>query len=47
MEGFARWLGVPDERLGVFVKVVNQFLEPDEESADEAAGAGARRAARD
>ncbi|MEU6881411.1 helix-turn-helix transcriptional regulator [Streptomyces sp. NPDC046712] len=50
MEDFARWLGVPDERLGVFIKVVNQFLEPDAEGAQGAEGgdaSDARRAARD
>ncbi|MET9432948.1 helix-turn-helix transcriptional regulator [Streptomyces sp. NPDC006551] len=34
MEDFARWLGVPDERLGVFTKVVNEFLETDGADAD-------------
>ncbi|MEU7038060.1 helix-turn-helix transcriptional regulator [Streptomyces sp. NPDC046237] len=50
MEDFARWLGVPDERLGVFVKVVNQFLEPDEgqgAEADATETPDTRRAARD
>ncbi|MFE0649145.1 helix-turn-helix domain-containing protein [Streptomyces sp. NPDC059534] len=47
MEDFARWLGVPDERLGVFVKVVNQFLEPDAEPADGPAAVEPRRTARD
>ncbi|MFE5482100.1 helix-turn-helix domain-containing protein [Streptomyces sp. NPDC056527] len=51
MEDFARWLGVPDERLGVFIKVVNQFLEPDDEGAQGGTESGdapdARRAARD
>ncbi|MFR9795516.1 helix-turn-helix domain-containing protein [Streptomyces sp. MS06] len=28
IEDFAHWLGVPDERLDVFIKVVTQFLEP-------------------
>lgn len=27
IEDFARWLGVPEERRAVFVKVVSQFLE--------------------
>ncbi|MGW5679501.1 helix-turn-helix domain-containing protein [Streptomyces sp. NPDC003860] len=35
LEDFARWLGVPDDRMGVFVKVVNQFLEPDAEGITE------------
>ncbi|MER5764157.1 helix-turn-helix transcriptional regulator [Streptomyces sp. NPDC002082] len=30
IEDFARWLGVPEERRAVFVKVVSQFLEPAE-----------------
>ncbi|MFF0446364.1 transcriptional regulator [Streptomyces sp. NPDC004609] len=30
LEDFARRLGVPDDRLDVFVRVVNQFLEPDD-----------------
>ncbi|MFF8607615.1 helix-turn-helix domain-containing protein [Streptomyces sp. NPDC015346] len=47
MEDFARWLGVPDERLGVFIKVVNQFLEPDADDAEGGERAEARRAARD
>ncbi|MFH9722848.1 helix-turn-helix domain-containing protein [Streptomyces sp. NPDC017254] len=47
MEDFARWLGVPDERMGVFVKVVNQFLEPDTEAEPPAEAPGPRRTARD
>ncbi|WP_432063221.1 helix-turn-helix domain-containing protein [Streptomyces sp. S1] len=47
LEDFARWLGVPDERMGVFVKVVNQFLEPDEEVRDTGGAAESRRTARD
>ncbi|GHA65882.1 helix-turn-helix domain-containing protein [Streptomyces termitum] len=47
MEDFARWLGVPDDRMGVFVKVVNQFLEPDADAAEDGPAAEARRAARD
>ena len=47
MEDFARWLGVPDERMGVFVKVVNQFLEPDTETEGSAAAPEPRRTARD
>ncbi|WP_318208690.1 MULTISPECIES: helix-turn-helix transcriptional regulator [unclassified Streptomyces] len=48
MEDFARWLGVPDERMGVFVKVVNQFLEPDDtEAVGSAEAPEPRRTARD
>ncbi|MFC7792381.1 helix-turn-helix domain-containing protein [Streptomyces cinereoruber] len=47
LEDFARWLGVPDERMGVFVKVVNQFLEPDVEAGDADGVAAPRRTARD
>ncbi|MFJ8658123.1 helix-turn-helix domain-containing protein [Streptomyces sp. NPDC093795] len=47
MEDFARWLGVPDERMGVFIKVVNQFLEPDTEAERPAGAAEPRRTARD
>ncbi|MFC8504880.1 helix-turn-helix domain-containing protein [Streptomyces sp. NPDC057411] len=47
MEDFARWLGVPDERMGVFVKVVTQFLEPEAEGAGARAEDETRRAARD
>ncbi|GAA2786053.1 helix-turn-helix domain-containing protein [Streptomyces showdoensis] len=47
MEDFARWLGVPDERMDVFVKVVTQFLEPDAEGADARGTAESRRAAQD
>ncbi|MFF1507769.1 helix-turn-helix domain-containing protein [Streptomyces sp. NPDC058326] len=47
MEDFARWLGVPDDRMGVFVKVVNQFLEPDAEAERPAGAAEPRRTARD
>ncbi|MFI8827343.1 helix-turn-helix domain-containing protein [Streptomyces sp. NPDC053431] len=50
MEDFARWLGVPDERMDVFVKVVTQFLvEPEAEAdGDVARPAGeSRRAAQD
>lgn len=35
---FARWLGVPDERLHVFVKVVTQFAEPDLIAAEQDPG---------
>lgn len=31
---FARWLGVPEGRREVFVKVVSQFLEPDGAGAE-------------
>ncbi|MEU8616697.1 helix-turn-helix transcriptional regulator [Streptomyces sp. NPDC048623] len=48
MEDFARWLGVPDERMDVFVKVVHQFLEPEPEAAgDPRPASESRRAARD
>lgn len=48
MEDFGRWLGVPDERMGVFVKVVTQFLEPEAEGAAETRPADeSRRAVRD
>lgn len=47
MEDFARWLGVPDERMDVFVKVVTQFLEPDAEGADTRIAGESRRAAQD
>ncbi|MEU6928584.1 helix-turn-helix transcriptional regulator [Streptomyces sp. NPDC046385] len=47
MEDFARWLGVPDERMGVFVKVVTQFLEPDADGADARTAGESRRAAQD
>ncbi|MFB7452221.1 helix-turn-helix domain-containing protein [Streptomyces sp. NPDC056194] len=47
MEDFARWLGVPDERMGVFVKVVNQFLEPDTDATDPGETVEPRRTARD
>ncbi|MEU9858967.1 helix-turn-helix transcriptional regulator [Streptomyces sp. NPDC047974] len=47
MEDFARWLGVPDERMGVFVKVVSQFLEPDAAPDAEGPRAEPRRTARD
>ncbi|MGW3560115.1 helix-turn-helix domain-containing protein [Streptomyces sp. NPDC000963] len=47
LEDFARWLGVPDERMGVFVKVVNQFLEPDGEAPGVGGTAESRRVARD
>ncbi len=47
MEDFARWLGVPDERMGVFVKVVSQFLEPDAAPDAEDTRAESRRTARD
>ncbi|MFB7375488.1 helix-turn-helix domain-containing protein [Streptomyces sp. NPDC056222] len=47
MEDFARWLGVPDERMGVFVKVVNQFLEPGEEEAEPRTPGEPRRATRE
>ncbi|MFF2777845.1 helix-turn-helix domain-containing protein [Streptomyces sp. NPDC058052] len=47
MEDFARWLGVPDERMGVFVKVVSQFLEPDTAAETEEPRAESRRTARD
>ncbi|MFD5323898.1 helix-turn-helix domain-containing protein [Streptomyces sp. NPDC127092] len=48
MEDFARWLGVPDERMDVFVKVVNQFLDHPEAEAGEQRPAGeSRRAAQD
>ncbi|GAA3374307.1 hypothetical protein GCM10020367_37690 [Streptomyces sannanensis] len=47
MEDFARWLGVPEERMGVFIKVVNQFLEPEEEGEHGGDAAEAKRAARD
>ncbi|MFF7437948.1 helix-turn-helix domain-containing protein [Streptomyces sp. NPDC008122] len=47
MEDFARWLGVPDERMGVFVKVVNQFLEPDTDATDASEAVEPRRTARD
>ncbi|MER7485281.1 helix-turn-helix transcriptional regulator [Streptomyces sp. NPDC126497] len=45
IEDFAHWLGVPDERLEVFVKVVTQFVEPG--PAAEAAGADGSAAARE
>ncbi|MGW5420321.1 helix-turn-helix domain-containing protein [Streptomyces sp. NPDC003943] len=50
MEDFARWLGVPDERMDVFVKVVHQFLEPEPADAGDSRAATAveaRRAAQD
>lgn len=51
IEDFARWLGVPEGRREVFVKVVSQFLEPDAPGEDAAAeaptAAEARRRARD
>ncbi|MEV4330342.1 helix-turn-helix transcriptional regulator [Streptomyces sp. NPDC049597] len=47
MEDFARWLGVPDERMSVFVKVVNQFLEPGEEGTEPRTAGDPRRAVRD
>ncbi|MFD4319620.1 hypothetical protein [Streptomyces sp. NPDC058548] len=47
MEDFARRLGVPDDRMGVFVKVVNQFLEPDTEAKGPAEAPEPRRTARD
>ncbi|WP_137993948.1 helix-turn-helix domain-containing protein [Streptomyces vilmorinianum] len=47
LEDFARWLGVPDERLGVFIKVVNQFLEPEDEGVEGGETTEARRTARD
>ncbi|MEU3060046.1 helix-turn-helix transcriptional regulator [Streptomyces subrutilus] len=57
IEDFARWLGVPEGRREVFVKVVSQFLEPDaaaagddapvETPADAPAAAEGRRRARD
>lgn len=55
IEDFAQWLGVPEARREVFVKVVSQFLEPDatpgevpaEAPSDLPAAAEARRRARD
>ncbi|MFF5975774.1 helix-turn-helix domain-containing protein [Streptomyces sp. NPDC012769] len=47
MEDFARWLGVPDERMDVFVKVVTQFLEPEPEDGDVRVTGESRRAAQD
>ncbi|MFP1627495.1 helix-turn-helix domain-containing protein [Streptomyces sp. 5K101] len=47
MEDFARWLGVPDERMSVFVKVVNQFLEPGEEETEPRTAGESSRAGRD
>ncbi|MFF9341672.1 MULTISPECIES: helix-turn-helix domain-containing protein [unclassified Streptomyces] len=47
MEDFARWLGVPDDRMGVFVKVVSQFLEPDAAPGEEGPRVEPRRSARD
>ncbi|MFD8631501.1 helix-turn-helix domain-containing protein [Streptomyces sp. NPDC059533] len=51
IEDFAQWLGVPEARREVFVKVVSQFLEPEdaegEAPADAPATADARRRARD
>ncbi|MFF6773949.1 helix-turn-helix domain-containing protein [Streptomyces sp. NPDC012637] len=48
MEDFARWLGVPDERMDVFVKVVNQFLDhPETEGAEQRPAGESRRAAQD
>ncbi|MGW0118272.1 helix-turn-helix domain-containing protein [Streptomyces sp. NPDC003327] len=47
MEDFARWLGVPDERMDVFVKVVHQFLEPEPDSGEPRPAGEPRRAAQD
>ncbi|MFI6286887.1 helix-turn-helix domain-containing protein [Streptomyces sp. NPDC051018] len=47
LEDFARWLGVPDDRLDVFVRVVNQFLEPGDASVKGRRPVEGRRAARD
>ncbi|MER7514763.1 helix-turn-helix transcriptional regulator [Streptomyces sp. NPDC126499] len=47
MQDFARWLGVPDERMDVFVKVVTQFLDPEAEGGDVRATGESRRAAQD
>ncbi|MEU9084587.1 helix-turn-helix transcriptional regulator [Streptomyces sp. NPDC048357] len=51
IEDFAQWLGVPEARRAVFVKVVSQFLEPDgadgEVPAEAPTAAEARRRARD
>ncbi|MFG3346873.1 helix-turn-helix domain-containing protein [Streptomyces sp. NPDC048018] len=48
MEDFARWLGVPDERMDVFVKVVTQFLvEPEAADGDVRPAGESRRAAQD
>lgn len=51
IEDFAEWLGVPEARREVFVKVVSQFLEPDdaegEAPVEAQAPAEARRRARD
>jgi transcriptional regulator with XRE-family HTH domain len=47
LEDFARWLGVPDERLGVFIRVVNQFVEPESREAGGRGADGLRRTARD
>jgi transcriptional regulator with XRE-family HTH domain len=43
IEDFAHWLGVPDERLDVFVKVVTQFAEPGAARAAESGGPAAAR----
>ncbi|MFD9408546.1 helix-turn-helix domain-containing protein [Streptomyces sp. NPDC059989] len=51
IEDFARWLGVPEGRREVFVKVVSQFLEPDaapgEVPAEAPTAAEPRRRAQD
>ncbi|MFZ3472286.1 helix-turn-helix domain-containing protein [Streptomyces sp. 4.24] len=51
IDDFARWLGVPEGRREVFVKVVSQFLEPDgaggDASSDVPAATEGRRRARD
>lgn len=51
IEDFAQWLGVPEARREVFVKVVSQFLEPGdaegEAPVEVPAAAEARRRGRD